>query len=95
MCSKEDGCKKHREIHDVEQSKKMVPFITRETTFGQHVRKLVLGVNKYDLDFGWSKLILSNEHERESVGLDTYLIVGRLPLMIILITASLSSKIDN
>ena len=42
---------KHREIHDVEQTKKMVPFITRETTFSQYVRKLVLGVNILDLDF--------------------------------------------
>ena len=30
----------------------MVPIITRETTFGQHVRKVVLGVNKFDLDLG-------------------------------------------
>ena len=49
----------------------MVPFITRETTFGQHVRKLVLGVSKFDLDLGVSKLILSNKHERDSVRLDT------------------------
>ena len=42
---------KHREVHDVEQKKKMVPFITRVTTFGQPVRKLVLGVNIFDLDF--------------------------------------------
>ena len=42
---------KHREIHDVARTKKMVPFITREITFGQHVSKLVLGVNIFDLDF--------------------------------------------
>ena len=53
------AARKHREIHDVEQTKKMVPFVTRETTFGQHVRKWVLGINICDLDFG-SKLILSN-----------------------------------
>ena len=41
--------------HDDEQAKKMVPLITCETTFGQHVSKLVLGVNIFDLDFGfWS-----------------------------------------
>ena len=39
-------------IHDVEQTKKTVPFITRETSCGQHVRKLVFGVNIFDLDFG-------------------------------------------
>ena len=39
---------KHREMADVEQTKKTIPFITRESTFGQHVRKLVLGVNIYD-----------------------------------------------
>ena len=41
---------KHQEIHDVEETKKMVPLITREMTFGQHVSKLVLGVNILDLD---------------------------------------------
>ena len=40
---------KHREIHDVEQTKKMVPLITREMTFGQHVSKLVLCVNIFTL----------------------------------------------
>ena len=41
-----------REIHDVEQIQKMVPFVTRETTFGQYVSELVFGVNISDLDFG-------------------------------------------
>ena len=43
---------KHREIHDDQQTKEMVPLVTDETTFGQHVRKLVLGVNMFDLDLG-------------------------------------------
>ena len=42
----------HGEIHDVEQTKKEVPLITREITFGQHVSKLVLGVNIFDLECG-------------------------------------------
>ena len=42
----------HREIHDVEQTKKITPFITRETTFGQQIRQLVSGVNIFDVDFG-------------------------------------------
>ena len=32
--------------------KKMLPLITRETTFGQHVSELFPGVNIFDLDFG-------------------------------------------
>ena len=43
---------KHREIHDTQQTKKMVPLITRETSFGQHIGRLVLGVNIFDLDLG-------------------------------------------
>ena len=30
----------------------MIPFITCEISFGQHVRELVFGVNVFDLDFG-------------------------------------------
>ena len=43
---------KHRDFRAVQQSKKMVPFITRKTTFGQHVHELVFGVNIFDLDLG-------------------------------------------
>ena len=39
---KEKGARKHREIHDVEQTKKTVPLITREITFSQHASELVL-----------------------------------------------------
>ena len=46
------GERRHREIHDVEQMKKMVPLITHEITFGQRVSNLVLGVNIFDLDVG-------------------------------------------
>ena len=45
------AAREHREIHDVEQTKKMIPLITRETLFGQHVRELGVGVNIFDLDF--------------------------------------------
>ena len=31
---------------------KMVRFVTRETSFGQHVSKLIFGVNILNLDFG-------------------------------------------
>ena len=35
---------------DVEQTEKMIPFLTREITFGQNVSKLVSGVDMLDLD---------------------------------------------
>ena len=37
---------------DVEQTQKMIPFITCEVALGQYVCELVLGVNVFDLDFG-------------------------------------------
>ena len=40
------------EMADVEQTQKMIPFITREISLGQYVCELVLGVNVYDLDLG-------------------------------------------
>ena len=40
------------EMADVEQTQKMIPFITCEVSFGQYVCELVLGVNVFDLDFG-------------------------------------------
>ena len=43
---------KHREIHDVEQTKKMTPLITCDITLSQHVSELVSGVNIFHLDFG-------------------------------------------
>ena len=46
------AARKCREIHDVEQVQKMVPFITRETTLGQHVYHLVFGVSIFDWDLG-------------------------------------------
>ena len=83
---------KHRENHDVEQTKKMVPLITCEITFGQHVSKSVLDVNIFDMDFG-STLTLSNNQTNATLWvLDTCLIVGLRPLINILMTASLSSK---
>ena len=35
---------------NVEQTKKMIPFVTRKTSFGQNVCELVFGVNVLDLD---------------------------------------------
>ena len=36
---------------DVEQLKKIIPFVTCEITFGQNVCKLMLGVNVSNLNF--------------------------------------------
>ena len=78
---------------NAEQTQKMIPFITCEISFGQDVCELVLGVNVFDLD---SKLILSNNQSRATLWvLETCLIAALLPFMIILITASLSSKMYN
>ena len=86
------AAREHRKFHDVEQTKKIAPFVTREAPLSQHVSELVFGVNKLDLELG-SKLILSNNQSNAILWvLDTCLIIGLRPLMIILITASLSSK---
>ena len=80
---------------DVEETQKMVPFITCEISLCQYVCELVLGVIVFDLDLG-SRLILSNNQSRATLWvLETCLIVGLLPFMIILITASLSSNTYN
>ena len=80
---------------DVKQTQKMIPFITCEVSLGQYVCELVFGVNVFDLDLG-VQLIRSNIQSRATLWvLETCLIVGLLPFMIILITASLSSNSYN
>ena len=37
---------------NVKQAQQMIPLITRETSFGQNVSKLVFGVDVFDLDLG-------------------------------------------
>ncbi len=56
------------EIHDVEQTKKMTTLITCETTFDQNVRKLLLGDNIFDLDFGFQIDPIKQRIQRNSVG---------------------------
>ena len=79
---------KHREIFDVRPSKTMIPFIT--------CKKLPLASMSasWFLIWIWCPNWLSSNHQSSATlqVLDTCLIVGLLPLMIILITASLSSK---
>ena len=80
---------------DIEQMKKIVPLITCEISFGQNVCELMFSVNVTDWITG-SKLILPNNQSRATLWVrETCLRVGLGPLIIILITASLSSKTYN
>ena len=81
---------------DVKQTQKMIPIITCEISLGQYVCELVFGVNVYDFDFGVHIDSIEQPIKSKSVGFEiTCLIVGLLPLIIILITASLSSNTYN
>ena len=40
------------EMADVEQTQKMIPFITCEISLCQHICELVFGVNVFNLDLG-------------------------------------------
>ena len=85
----EMATRKHCNVHNVEQTEKMVPFFTCETAFRQNVGELVFGINVFDLDVG-SRLVLSNNLSSATLWVqDTCLIVRLLPLIIILITALL------
>ena len=80
---------------DVEQAQQMIPFITCEIPFGQDVCELVFGVDVFDLDFGVQIKSIEQPIKSNSVSSETCLIVGLLPFIIILITASLSSNTYN
>ena len=76
--------------------KKIFPFVTCEITIGQNVCELTFGINVSNLKFGIKTLILSNNQSKATLWvLDTCLIVGLRPVIIIFITASLSSKTYN
>ena len=70
----------------------MVPLITCEIAFGQQVSELVLGVTIFDLDLGVQIDSVEQPIQHTLCVLDTCLIVGLLPFMIILTIAPLSSK---
>ena len=83
-------------IDDVKQTKKIAPFITRKTSSGQTSQRVGFLVSTYLIWILFPKLILSNNQFNAALWvLDTCLIIGLRPLMIILITASLSSKMCN
>ena len=46
------GAASGAEMADIKHMKKIVPLITCETPFSQHVCELVFGVNVTDLNFG-------------------------------------------
>ena len=77
---------------NVKQTQKMIPFITRETSFSQMSASLFFGVDVFNLNFGMQINSITQPVKCNSVVLETCLLVGLLPLMIILITASLSSN---
>ena len=80
---------------EVEHMEKIVPLITCEIALCQYVCELVFGVGIFDLKL-WIWFILSNNQSRATLWvLDTCLFVGLLLLIIILVTASLSSKMHS
>ena len=56
------------EMSDVEQTPKMIPFITCEISLGQYVCELVFGVNVFDMDLGVQIASLKQPIKSNSVG---------------------------
>ena len=62
------GVAERAEIADVEQMEKIVPFITGESPFGQHVCNLVFGVNVPVFNLGIQIDSVKQPIKRNSVG---------------------------
>ena len=75
--------------------KKMIPFITCEISLCQYVCELVLGVNVFDLDLGVQINSIKQPIKSNSVGSGNMSHCKASSLMIIFVTASLSSKKNN
>ena len=60
--------RKLQKVHDVEQTEKVIPFITNDIAFRQHVCELVFGINVFDLDFGLQVDSVKQPIERKFVG---------------------------
>ena len=56
------------EMADVEQTQKMIPFITCKFSLGQHVCEWFFGVNVFDLDFGVQIDSIAQPIKSNSVG---------------------------
>ena len=80
---------------DVEQMKKIVPFVTCEITFGQNVCELLLGINVSNSNLRIKISPVKQPIQSNSVGSWHMSRCGLRPLTSILITASLSSKTYN
>ena len=80
---------------NVKQAQQMIPLITREISFGQNVSELVFGVNVFDLDFGVQINSIKQPIKCNSVSPGNMSHCGTLPMIMILITASLSSNTYN
>ena len=53
---------------DIEQTQRMIPFVTCEISFGQNVSQLVFGVDVLDLDFGVQINSIEQPIKSNSVG---------------------------
>ena len=62
------AAREHQETHYVDQTRKMVPLVTRENLFGWHVSKFVFGVNILDLDLWFQVDSVEQPIIRNSVG---------------------------
>ena len=81
---------------DVEQLKKIVPFVTCEITFGQNVCELMFGINVSNLNFRIKTNRVKQPIQSNSVVFLTHFSLWDFELfVIILITASLPSKTHN
>ena len=79
---------------DVEQMKKIIPFVTCEITFCQNVCELMFGFNASNLNFRFEINPVKQSKATLWV-LDACLIVGLRLSIIIVIMASFSSKTYN
>ena len=83
------------EMADVEQLKKIVPFVTYEITFGQNVYLLMFGITVSNLNFRIKINPVKQSIQSKSVGQEHMSHRGIRTLITIFITASLSSKTYN
>ena len=93
----EMAAREHRETHHIEPTKNLIRIVTRETHFGWHVSKLVFGVNIFGSDLRFQNEFCRTTNQTQLCG--SWIHVSLLdfvrPLMITLMTASLSSKTFN
>ena len=92
----EVSAREHRETHHVEQTEKVIPLVTRKTPLVRMSAGWFFGVNIFDLDLGFKNCFCRTTNQAQLCGfLTRVLIVGLRPLILILITASLSSDLYN